>query len=438
MRRPVSLVLGTVLALVAATLPAAPALADPVNDSAYGTPLTAVTGAGLVWHPTTGLSTLAAQPGLTHVTFATAMASSNHAMRACDSTERAGLPIKPAATVSWCWESSDATTTTWIPQSVTTSGDADDDGVFGGYSAILSGWNYCTASECGTSTRNNDARVALVNYNNPAAPAYRWAYLAAPTDGTTTNVNALDYSNNTFMAAKAHMGGMAWYGYKLYVTATGNNSTAVRVFSTSEIYQVNDGSAAIGKTTAGYAAFGYQYVLPEIGYYSYAGGTCSMAVDTGVPCFASISLDRSTTPDSLVATEYFDDAALHGRVYRYSLGTGYLLATGASIQAYRTHVGNLQGVLSFNGVWYLSHSWATERGEIWALTTTSGTATSCTKTESSSHECWSRHPESLTYNYATGMVWSVTEWTENQCATENGLVQQCGRALFGFPRTALP
>ena len=124
---PLSRLVAILLLLIVPLAVATPAHADPVDDSAYGTPLVAVSGAGINWHPTTGLSTLKAQPGLTQVDFADVMTSANHPMRTCDSTEAAGLPIKPAATVSWCWDSGDASTETWIPQSLTTSGDADDE-----------------------------------------------------------------------------------------------------------------------------------------------------------------------------------------------------------------------------------------------------------------------------------------------------------------------
>ncbi|MEV0199642.1 hypothetical protein [Nonomuraea sp. NPDC050691] len=436
--------IAALLLLIAAPLTAATAAyADPVDDSKYGTPLVPVSGAGVIWHPTTGLSTLKAQPGLTQVDFADVMGSVNHPMRACDATEKAGLPVKPAATVSWCWDTGDADTETWIPQSVTTSGDADDDGAWGPYKVILGGWNHCNAAECGSSPRNNDARVAFIDYTDPAAPKYRWVYLVAPTDGTS-NANVTSYANNTFGPAKAHIGGMAWYGDKLYVSATGANSTGIRVFSMDEILQVNDASSAIGKTASGYAAYGYQYVMPEVGFYSYASGTCTMSTDSGVPCFASISLDRSTVPDTLTAVEYFSTPTLHGRVYRYNLGgSGFLLAGDSrgytpAAQSYRTQVGNMQGVLSWNGTWYVSHSWPDERGELWALNTSTGRSHTCSNPYSSPYECWSMHPESLSYNYATGMVWSLTEWTRNQCATEMPAPQSCGRAIFAFPRTDLP
>ncbi|MET7464719.1 hypothetical protein [Nonomuraea sp. NPDC005501] len=431
------------LLLITPLAAATAAYAGPVDDSAYGTPLVAVPGAGLVWHPTTGLATLKAQAGLTPVGFGDVMGSVNHPMRACDTTEAAGLPILPAATVSWCWDTGDADTETWIPQSVTTSGDADDHGAWGPYQVMLGGWNHCNSAECGSSPRNNDARVAFIDYTNPSAPKYRWVYLVAPTDGTA-NANATSYANNTFGPAKAHIGGMAWYGDKLYVSATGANSTGIRVFSMNEILQVNDGSSAIGRTASGYAAYGYQYVLPEIGFYSYASGTCSMSTDSGVPCFASISLDRGTTPDSLTAVEYFSDPALHGRLYRYHLGGANFLLSGDSrgytpaAQAYRAQVGKMQGVLSWNGTWYVSHSRLDERGQLWALSTSTGRSHTCSNPYSSPRACWSLHPESLSYNYATGMVWSLTEWTRNQCATETATPQRCGRAVFAFPRTALP
>ncbi|GLW05168.1 hypothetical protein Misp01_02980 [Microtetraspora sp. NBRC 13810] len=446
MRKHVARLAMILLFLTMAAVPPAYAVpkADPVPmaDPGYGTPLVSAPAAGLVWHPTTGLSTLKAQAGLTQVGFGDVMGSANHPMRGCDATERAGLPIAPAATVAWCWDTGDATTETWIPQSVTTSGDADDDGLWGAHSVILSGWNHCNSGECGPHPRNNDARVAFIDYTNPAAPRYRWAYLVAPTDGTA-NPNATSYANRDFGPAKAHMGGMAWYGDKLYVSATGNNSTAIRVFSMQEILQVNDGGSAIGRTSAGYAAYGYQYVLPEIGYYSYRGGTCDMSSDTGVPCFSTISLDRSTSPDSIVAGEYFNVPTLHGRLYRYNLGgANFLLAASgsnvASAQSYRTRVGNIQGVLAWNGTWYLAHSSADAAGELWALTTSSGASPTCANPWSTVHECWGMHPESLTYNYATGMVWSMTEWTKHQCATERPTPQSCGRALFGLPRTRLP
>jgi hypothetical protein len=389
--------------------PAAPA------HAAYSDPLTAIstTPLGLVWHATPAAAISALDAALPNVGVSTVLASANHPMPACAGAAKDSLPIAPAATTSLCWDTSDAATTTWSPQGVTSSGDADGDGVWGANQVILSGWHYAPDD-----ARYDDARVAFIDANDLGSAAYRWVYLVAPNS-----------TGSTFTAAKAHLGGMVWYGDKLLVTATGDSSVAIRVFSMSHILQMTDSSATIGKTSSGYAAYGYQYVMDQIGYYSYAGGTCSMTSDTGVPCFSSISLDRSTSPDSLVTTEYFQDASLNGRLIRYPFGADYLLsATSNSVaasEAYRSGVGNMQGVLSWNGVWYVAHSSATYHGQLWHQTTAGSTSTTCTTPDTSATMCWAVHPEALTYWLSTGLVWSQSEWPDQ-------------RALFAVPLTAFP
>jgi hypothetical protein len=313
-----------------------------------------------------------------------------------------------------CWDTTDAAGTVWNPQGITTSGDADNDGAWGANTVLLSGWQYTVDDG-----RRNDARVAFIDYTNPASAAYRWVYLVAP-----------DSTGSTFAAAKAHAGGMIWYGDKLLVSGAGNSSVAIRVFSMSHILQATDSAATIGKTTSGYAAYGYQYVMPQVGYYTYAGGACDLSTNTAVPCFSSLSLDRSTSPDSLVTAEYFANG-LGGRVARYSFGADYLLAANASngvaaTQAYQTGVANMQGVLSWGGRWYFAHSSATSNGQLWrGAPGQAGVSKTCTNPGSSAYMCWAMHPEALTYFLATGLVWSVTEWP-NQ------------RVVFAVPLTSFP
>ncbi|WP_157545292.1 hypothetical protein [Hamadaea tsunoensis] len=181
----------------------------------------------------------------------------------------------------------------------------------------------------------------------------------------------------------------------------------------SHILTMTDSAATVGTTSGGYAAYGYKYAMPQVGYYSYAGGPCSMSSDTGVPCFSSISLDRSTSPDSLVATEYFADATLHGQLFRCSFGAHYL-PTAPAVQAYRSVVGNMQGVLSL--IWYVAHSSATSHGQLWAQTTSASTARTCSTPDTSANMCWAMHPEGLTHWWSTGLVWSQSEWPDQRAA----------------------
>jgi hypothetical protein len=409
-----------VLLLVLAVV--AGALAIPGTASAaYSDPLTTTTKQNLVWHATPAAALTALDTALPNVSLNTVVNDTSYAMTGCTSAEKAALPKAPAATKSLCWDSERAGSTTWVPQGITTSGDADDDGLWGADKIILSGWHSTDALG-----RYDDARIQAVNYNTPASAAHRMMYLAVPNS-----------TGSTFSAAKAHMGGMAWYGDKIYVTAVGNTSTAIRVFSTQHILQLTDTTSnAIGKTSGGYAAYTYKYAMMQVGYYSYAGGTCSMASDTGVPCFSSMSLDRSTSPASVVTTEYFSDQSLHGRLYRYPTGTDYLLAassgTVAASEAFRSSVGNMQGVLSHDGKWYVAHSSATINGQLWTQTTAKSSSATCGATATTA--CWAVHPEALTYDWSTGLVWSQSEWSTADCAAKS---QTCGRSVFAVPLSSL-
>ncbi len=406
-----------VLAVAAAGLVgAAPA------SAAYSDPLTTTTGQGLVWHATPAAALTALDDALPNVSANTVVANTNHAMTGCTSGESASMPLNPTQTRKMCWASGDAGTASWVPQGITTSGDADDDGMWGTDSIMLSGWHSTISG------RYDEARIAFINDDDPAAPTYRWAYLVVPNS-----------TGSTFTAATAHMGGMVWYGDKIFVTAVGNTSTAIRVFSTHHILQMTDGSATIGHTSSGYAAYGYQYALTQVGYYSYAGGTCSMASDIGVPCFSSLSLDRTSTGgNSVVTTEYFSDQTKAGRLYRYPIGgADYLLAANAqggvsASEAYRSHVGNMQGVLSHDGKFYVAHSSATVHGQLWRQTTSASASAQCGSPATTA--CWAVHPEALTYNVATGMVWSQTEWSPTDCSDHQ---QTCGRAVFGVPYSSM-
>ena len=395
-------------------------IAPGVASAAYSDPLTTTTKQSLVWHATPAAALTALDSALPNVSANTVINDANYPMTACSSTEKAALPKVPTATASMCWDADRAESTTWVPQGITTSGDADDDGLWGADKIILSGWHGTEALG-----RYDDARIHVINYNNPSAPVFRMVYLAVPNS-----------TGSTFTAAKAHMGGMAWYGDKIYVTAVGNTSTAIRVFSTTHILQMTDSANAIGKTSSGYAAYGYKYAMMQVGYYSYAGGTCDLSSDDGVACFSSISLDRSTTPNSLVSAEYFADQTLYGRLYRYGMGTNYLLnansaGTVAATDAFRSYVGNQQGVLAHNGKWYVAHSSATIPGQLWTQTTAASNSATCP----TSRACWATHPEGLTYDWSTGLVWSQSEWTTADCAADG---QTCGRAVFAVPLSSLP
>ncbi|MFF1451387.1 hypothetical protein ACFVYF_25105 [Streptomyces sp. NPDC058274] len=350
--------------------------------------------------------------------------SANHPMRnksACSGTEAAALPVEPTASRAYCWDSGDATTQKWLPQSVTTSGDADNDGKWGEDRVILSGWTHNDHKAGEPADDQGLARIAFIDANDPGNLKYRWVLLVAPLSGGTD-----------FGAVRSHIGGMVWYQDKLIVTAKNgaDHNNALFVFDMHRILQANVNSDAVGKVSGGYSAHGYQYVLPAIGSYDLTGGACTATNDNAVPCFGSISLDRTSTPDSLVAGEWFSSGGTEpARVWRYYYSTASdrtgLLGSNSSDtvnadEAYETKAVGLQGVISHKrsgadkADWYVDYAPGTRgrHGTLWRQNTDGTEAAKCTADQS--YACWGQHTESMSYWAETGELWTLTEWAANQ------------------------
>ncbi|MEW2493638.1 hypothetical protein AB0942_08825 [Streptomyces nodosus] len=342
------------------------------------------------------------------------LASVDRTMRgrsACDTDETAALPVKPTATRAYCWDRRDATSTRWLPRSVTTSGDSDAYGHWGADRVVLSGWTQHDPRSDTPAEDRGLARIAFIDANNPDSFAYRWALLVAPLDG-----------GKDFTPVRSGVSGMVWYQDKLFVTAR----DSLLVFDLHRILRVDGDGAAVGRVKGGYSANGYRYVLPTVGSYRLSGGSCSTDDDRAAPCFTSLSLDRTSTPDSLVASEWFapGDSGRTARVWRYAFSTapgrGGLLATDAhgdagATEAYRTEVSGVQGVLSHREFGAEKADWYVDRtpvvggrhGTLWRQSTSGAKATTCAVDET--HACWGRHTASLSYWAETDELWTLTE-----------------------------
>jgi hypothetical protein len=362
------------------------------------------------------------------------LSSADRTMRdrsACDAAETAALPVKPAATRAYCWDHRDATTPQWVPRSVTTSGDADDHGRWGSDRVILSGWAHDDRRTGDPAAERGLARIAFIDAGDPLHLAYRWVLLVAPRSGGTD-----------FGAVRTGLSGMVWYRDKLFVTAR----DSLLVFDLHRILRANVDSPAIGRVKGGYAADGYQYVLPTVGSYRLTGGPCSTAGDRGVPCFSTLSLDRTSTPASLVASEGLrPGGGRTARVWRYAFSTapGHsgLLATDAhgdarATEAYETAAAGVRGVLSHRPAgaarpdWYVDRAPAVggRHGTLWRQTTSGAQTATCAADET--HACWGRHTASLSYWPQTGELWTLTE---GAVSGDDGSGPAGGRVLYAVP-----
>lgn len=321
----------------------------------------------------------------------------------CTAAERRSLPVAPVATSAYCWNTDD--TRGWQAGAITTSGDADDDGRWGANRVILSGWT----RSGGPAADRGLARVAFVDANDPGNLTYTWVLLVVPVDG------GRDYRPLT-----SHVSGMVWYQGKLLVTADDGDSNALYVYDMARIQRTTVTGDAVGRVRGGWSAHGYRFAMPAVGSYRVAGGASA-------PHPGSVSLDRSTAPDSLVAGEWtLDGGDRRARLWRYSFSPGDdragLLATDPSghvdaDEVYGTKAAEVRGVLSYRSAWYVSRTTdgaRDGRGTLWRQDEEGAKAAQCGAEET--HRCWSGQTESLSYWESTGEVWT-----------------QSGRMLFALP-----
>jgi hypothetical protein len=325
----------------------------------------------------------------------------------CTAGERRALPVEPTATAAYCFDAAD--TRSWRAGAVTTSGEADDDGLWGSNRVILSAW-----SRTGTAADGGGlARVAFVDANDLNQLTYSWVLLAVPVD-----------DGHDYRGLVSQVSGMVWYQNKLLVTASGDGGDALYVYDMNRVQRATVDSSAVGRVRGGWSADGAQWVLPAVGSYR-------LADEPGATRPDYLSLDRSTAPDSLVASEWVSgDDDTGARMWRYDFsgdpGRAGLLATDTGgyarvAEAYVTKASGSGPVLSYDSQWYLGRAAGTEgdHGTLWRQnTSTPAKATRCGTDETRS--CWSGESESLSYWEQTGDVWS-----------------QSGRVLFALPLASI-
>jgi hypothetical protein len=294
------------------------------------------------------------------------------------------------------WAPGDDAVKTWYPQGITTSADATDDGKWGANRIQLVSW-YGKGDRAGAGVR-----ISFVQANELRGARYRHVLLVEPfrhPDGTPD-----------FRAVKIHAGGIAWYGSYLYVADTNHG---LRVFDVRRMLQTTSsardvvGSAGGGK----YAAAAYKYVLPQVSAYQQPAGSNLV--------FSFVSVDRASSPQSLVTGEYRQGKP-GGRLVRWPLDApSDRLAGGADVNANGAYVmpqTNVQGALSAAGRLFLSAS-AGAKGN--------GTLTSDVPGQPSRAYAWGYGAEDLTYSPLSGRIYSLTEHPNR-------------RAVYAVPASAVP
>lgn len=276
------------------------------------------------------------------------------------------------------WNLADTTSLDWWPQGITGSADADLTGLVDGRRVLV-----VTFYDKGEGDDRKGVRIALVDITNPKAIKYRFALL----------VTVKDVAGRTEIdPVKVHAGGVVWYGRYLYIPDTGRG---LRVFDMERILRVPDQGANIGWNagTQKYSAADYKYIVPQVDDYMLSK-SCPVA-------FSFASLDRSTTPHSLVTGEY--KSGTEGRLVRWNLdrATQKLAAPYYPKEAFYAQQSHIQGALSWKGTWWVqSAAQSLLNGKLYRL-----------KPGQQAGE--SPQPpgiEDLYHDPTTGLLWSLTEY----------------------------
>lgn len=375
---------------IGAALVTVAALAASVVTAAPASAANSITASDFRLQRTGVLSTTvnALDAALPNVSVADVVNSANRDMNPCSS----GLPnVKK----SWCWQSDDANTAMWYPQGITSTADSLGAGVVDGKQVILTSWY-----DHDDTAPNKGVRVSFIDASDPADPDYRHVLLVEP---SLTASGA-----STFKPVQIHAGGLAWYGNLLYVADTTNG---LRVFDMNHLWQVSTGQSNwIGRQGDGsFHAYDYRYVLPQV--FRYADSTANGRTQIR---HSSVSVDRTSTPDSLVVTEYREtDSTAPARTVRFGLDyTNRLLRTSTdgyarATEAYNLDIDGLQGSAVINGTWLMSESDGdANRGDLYRFRPSS--------TVNSWANVLPTGTEDFTYWQSRDELWTASEYPGNR------------------------
>ncbi|NDK22952.1 hypothetical protein FSY75_00345 [Streptomyces sp. TR1341] len=348
---------------------------------------------------------------LTEVDATTVIADTNRS-----ATHLTGAPgTVEAFATGFAWDSGDQAVDYWIPQGVTTSADAYGNGVYppgGTNRVVLVSWYFETDPDddgVDEYALDKGLRLTFVDQTTAAEPTYRHVLLVEPVRTGTG-----EYSFNPI---HKHAGGILWYGNLLYVVDT---YKGLRVFDLNTLFEVATAETDVcGLHTDGfYYGYGYRYVLPQCHAYDNAGTYLR---------YTTIGLDRASTPDSLVVSEYslsgtvdYTDGAFNGtgpgtttpKVVRWNLDyTDRQIASLTASEAVTVAQSKIQGVVSRNSTHYLATSAGpATKGSLRTFTSGASTAGAVCDLAIGCEDLSYHSSGASGWSYSESVIWNVSEY----------------------------
>ncbi|MFF9848226.1 RICIN domain-containing protein [Streptomyces litmocidini] len=267
----------------------------------------------------------------------------------------------------------------WMPQGFSGSHDATADGLYAGRHLYAASWYF--GDYYGKT--NQYSRISIVESTGDRV-SYGHVALVEPVNG---NFKELTY--------KSHADGVAWYGNRLFVA----NGAELQVYDLTHLWKMSDTGSSAGETglrgsgsTMQTSARYHRWALPLVARYTTLGGValdantrpfpipkdangncvgdaqdCTKGSpracgpkyqspnDVDVLCLSSLSIDRSTSPPSLISVENY--AKDGGRIVRWplsQLGASQPTQVSSYTTGYTTPVYNVQGTATDGVNFYMS------------------------------------------------------------------------------------
>ncbi|MEU9951349.1 hypothetical protein [Streptomyces sp. NPDC047939] len=287
----------------------------------------------------------------------------------------------PEFAASFKWRKADFEAGDWRPQGITTNRDA---GRLGDKTVLMVSWDARTdrANDQGT-------RLSIVELQGTEPPRYWNVLLVEP---------FMNGNHPSYKPIVIHAGGLAWYQGLLYVTDSKSNT--LRVFSVADIFNVRYGdgkdpqvSDRFGFAAGSYWARQYAYVMPQTGSYERRPGGLK---------FSQVSVDRTTSPHTLLVNEFkrAKRKSPQSPMERWALRQDGFL-NGTSFETYAVPVGSIQGAASIRNSYYLSTSGGFGNGRLDKWTRDGGVSRLYQVPPG---------PEDLSYDAGRNALWSLGEY----------------------------
>lgn len=181
------------------------------------------------------------------------------------------------------WDAYDRRDPVWWPQGISTTADASDTGDLGGRRLLVTTWY--------SKKVDGVSRGSRVTFLDLDTLEYRHVLLVDPRFD--------DDGNLALSGVRIHAGGVVWAGPYLHIAATARGFVTCRVDDILRVPGDDERPDEIGVFGEQVASFGHHYVLPvRFAHKAYA--------DEGHERlrYSFLSLDRATSPPSLLAGEY--------------------------------------------------------------------------------------------------------------------------------------